>query len=224
MWSCLCLCGNSRLTGTSVPILTMLILWKCLFPSYLLHFISALLNDTWSHCMLVEGYIKHMSSHSSVHPKTVSAAALGNKAQWKISTCINAKITPLKVLFSIRCKAKMHQTSADRSTHEWPQVPHYPCVPYSLLIHTSQCNLHPPSAPPRQGQGAVVQVLAEYLIIPPSLLLRGRAACSGENLFGDRCAYQTPVLRPTPCGFHNYLLARLPRHSSKTELKPFWSL
>lgn len=100
-------------------------------------------------------------------------------------------------------------------SHEWPQVPLHPCVPYSLLIHTS---LYLPCAPPRQG--AVVQVPAESLIIPPAFLLRGRAACSGENLFKDRCAYQTPVLRPTPCGFHNYLLVRLPRHSSKTALNP----
>lgn len=102
-------------------------------------------------------------------------------------------------------------------SHEWPQVPLHPCIPYSLLIHTS---LYLPCAPPRQGQGAVVQVPAESLIIPPAFLLRGRAACSGENLFKDRCAYQTPVLRPTPCGFHNYLLVRLPRHSSKTALNP----
>lgn len=100
-------------------------------------------------------------------------------------------------------------------SHEWPQVPLHPCVPYSLLIHTS---LYLPCAPPRQG--AVVQVPAESLIIPPAFLLRGGAACSGENLFKDRCAYQTPVLRPTPCGFHNYLLVRLPRHSSKTALNP----
>lgn len=100
-------------------------------------------------------------------------------------------------------------------SHEWPQVPLHPCVPYSLLIHTS---LYLPCAPPRQG--AVVQVPAESLIIPPAFLLRGRAACSGENLSKDRCAYQTPVLRPTPCGFHNYLLVRLPRHSSKTALNP----
>ena len=51
-------------------------------------------------------------------------------------------------------------------------LPHYPCVPYSLLIHThatspSQSSLSPP-VHLGQGQGAVVQVLTELLLLPPS--------------------------------------------------------
>lgn len=56
MWSRLCLRCYSCLIGPIAPILTMLILWKCLFPSFLsashlLHFISALLNHNNSHCL-----------------------------------------------------------------------------------------------------------------------------------------------------------------------------
>ncbi len=86
--------------------------------------------------------------------------------------------------------------------------------------------------PSRQGQGAVVQVLAEpllFLLLSLSLSLscslsrRGRAACSGKNLCGDRCAYQTPALSPVPRGSHNYLLARLLENLSNAELTPFAS-
>lgn len=51
-----------------------------------------------------------------------------------------------------------------------------------------------------------------------SLSLRGWAACSGKNLCGDRCAYQTPALSPVPRESYNYLLARLHRLSSNLEL------
>lgn len=179
---------------------------------HLLHFISSLLNYIYCHCMLAESYVKYISNHSSICASHNSVCCC---------CCCIRQSCPVENLYMHKCKkvffSMRYKTPADRNTHEWPQVPLPPCVPYSLLIHTSLCL---PCAPPRQGQGAVVQVPAESLIIPPAFLLRGRAACSGENLFKDRCAYQTPALRPTPCGFHNYLLVRLPRHSSKTALNP----
>lgn len=73
MWSRLCLCCYSCLIGPIAPILTMLILWKCLFStflsaSHLLHFIRALLSHNNSHwvSVLAESCVKHISGSSSI--------------------------------------------------------------------------------------------------------------------------------------------------------------
>lgn len=120
----------------------------------------------------------------------------------------NVTNTRNKITNLIYCKWMTSDTTL-------PLCPLQPSNPHlwqlTLLILLSP----PPPHSPRQGQGAVVQVLAGPLLLPLS-------HSEGQGfLSGDRCAYQTPALNPAPRGSHNYLRARLPRLSSNNALKPF---
>lgn len=71
---------------------------------------------------------------------------------------------------------------------------------------------------PRAGAavGVLMQVLAEPARLPPSTFRRGGASRLWENLYRDRCAYQTPALSPAP-RVYNYLLVSLSRNTSNVE-------
>lgn len=111
----------------------------------------------------------------------------------------------------------------------WSQTPHHRYVPSSLLIHTSGTSPFFLPHSPRAGAGSFGagpgRAPSLVSLSFSSLSVGGSAACSRNNLCGDRCAYQTPALSPAPRRSYNYLLARFPQLSSNVEQNPiYWGV
>lgn len=169
--------------------------------------------------MLAESCVEHVSRSSSIRVshkrdcycirRTVSGRNFRpgyNLHFYRKDLCSDLHMPLAHTLHYIKC---MYVTYYKWMTSDTtlPVCPLQPSNPHLWALSLLILPFSSP-APPRQGQ-----VLAEP---PPPL--RGRAACSGKNLCGDRCAYQTPALSPVPRRSHNYLLARLPQLSSNAEL------
>ncbi len=106
-----------------------------------------------------------------------------------------------------------------------PVCPLQPSNPHLWHLTLLIFPVSSPQLPPGRGRELWCRSwqspFSSFLSLCFSLSPRGRAACSGKNLCGDRCAYQTPALSPAPRGSHNYLLARFLRLSSNAELNLF---